>query len=47
MSGDGTIDRERLQAALDDIADMVEWGSGWIGISRRRWSGSGRATAPS
>lgn len=25
MTRNGTIDRERLRAALDDIADTVEW----------------------
>jgi len=30
VGSDGTIDRERLQRTLDDIADTVEWGAGWI-----------------
>jgi hypothetical protein len=30
VTGDGTIDRERLQTTLDDIAEVVEWGSKWI-----------------
>lgn len=30
MATDGSVDAERLQSALDDIADSVEWGAGWI-----------------
>lgn len=30
MASDGTIDAERLQSTLDDIADSVEWGADWI-----------------